>query len=119
MAEVFTYDSDYLDDKRKQIKNDVSYARYKVGDNWYTAPIENAVVLENGCVEVTFIIDHTVTGNITVTAVELYSRNGVRIGSKSVSITRADATEGIMYVCRLMLFQVTPNRDNTGAYDAL
>lgn len=119
MEEAFTFDKVYLDGKRKQIKNDVAYARYQVGEDWYTAEIENAEILGNGCIEVTFIIDHTVTGNITVTAVELYSRNGVRIGRKKVSITRADATEGIMYVCRLTLFQVTPNKINTGAYDAL
>ena len=119
MAEVFTLDSAYLDGKREQIKNDVAYARYQVAGAWYTAKIENAVVLDNGRIEVTFVIDHTVTGNITVTAVELYNRNGVRIGSKATSITRGDATEGILYVCRFSLFQVTPNTDNTGAYDAL
>lgn len=119
MAEVFTLDEAYLAAKRKQIKNDVSYARYQVGGNWYTARIEDAVVLDSGRIEVTFVIDHTVTGNITVTAVELYNRNGERIGSKAVSITRSDATEGILYVCRFSLFQVTPNNDNTGAYDAL
>lgn len=119
MAEVFTLDDAYLDGKRQQIKNDVSYARYKVGDNWYRANIESAVVLDSGRIEVTFVIDHTVTGNITVTAVELYNRNGVRIGSKDVQITRGDATEGILYVCRFSLFQVTPNNENTGAYDAL
>lgn len=116
---VFTYDEAYLDSKRKQIKNDVAYARYQVGEDWYTAEIENAEVLENGCIEVTFIIDHTVTGNITVTAIELYSRNGARIGRKNVNITRSDATEGIMYVCRLSLFQAVPNDKNTGAFDAL
>lgn len=119
MADVFTFDETYLSGKRRQIRNDVSYARYKVGNTWYRAEIENAEVLSSGCIEVTFIIDHTVTGDITVTSVELYDRNGVRIGYKSVSITRADATEGIMYVCRLYLFQVVPNSDNTGAYDAL
>ena len=76
-------------------------------------------VLASGVVEVTFLIDHTVSGNITVTGVELYDHNGQRIGSKTVSITRADATEGILYVCRFSLFQVKENTSNTGAYDAL
>lgn len=119
MADVFTLDSTYLNAKRKEIKNDISYARYKVGDTWYQAAIQNAEVLNSGVVEVTFLIDHTVSGNITVTGVELYDHNGVRIGSKTVSITRADATEGILYVCRFSLFQVTENSNNTGAYDAL
>ncbi len=119
MAEVFTLDSTYLTEKRTQIKNDISYARYKVGSTWYQAGIESATILNDGRVEVMFIIDHTVAGNITVTGVELYDHNGVRIGSKTVSITRADATEGILYVCRFKLFQVVENDDNTGAYDAL
>ncbi len=119
MADTFTLDAAYLADKRKDIKNDVAYARYQVKGSWYKADIEKAEVLPDGRVEVTFVIDHTVSGNITVTGIELYNHNGVRIGSKTVSITRADATEGILYVCRFSLFQVVPNADNTGAYDAL
>lgn len=119
MADVFTLDSDYLAAKRQEIKNDIAYARYKVGSTWYNANIQNAVVLNDGRVEVTFLIDHTVSGNITVTGVELYDHNGVRIGSRSVSIRRADATEGILYVCRFSLFQVVQNSGGTGAYDKL
>ena len=119
MADVFTLDSSYLAEKRTEIKNDISYARYKVGSTWYQASIQSATVLSDGRVEVTFLIDPTVSGNITVTGVELYDHNGSRIGSKTVSITRADATEGILYVCRFNLFQVVENSSNTGAYDAL
>ena len=115
MADVFTLDSNYLAGKRTEIKNDISYARYKVGSSWYQAAIQNAEVLSSGVVEVTFLIDHTVSGNITVTGVELYGHNEQRIGSKTVSITRADATEGILYVCRFSLFQVKENTSNTGA----
>ena len=118
-ANVFTLDSAYLAKKRAEIKREIAYARYKVGNTWHRARIEDADVLADGRVEVTFLIDHTVSGNITVTGVELYDHNGVRVGGKSVSITRADATEGILYVCRLRLFQVVENAQNTGAYDAL
>ena len=119
MADVLTYDSAYLTKNRNRIKEDVAYARYRVGSTWYQAQIESATVLPDGRVEVTFEIDHTVTGNITVTGIELYDHNGTRIGSRAVSITRQDATEGILYVCRLSLFQVVPNTSGTGAYDAL
>ena len=119
MADVFTLDSAYLDEKRAQIKTDMAYARYKVGSTWYQARIEDVKILTDGRVEATFIIDHTVAGNITVTGIELYDRNGIRIGGRTVSITRADATEGILYVCRFKLFQVVENSDRTGAYDAL
>ncbi len=119
MADVFTLDSAYLAAKRQEIKNDIAYARYKVGSTWYNASIQNATVLNDGRVEVTFLIDHTVSGNITVTGVELYDHNGVRIGSRSVSIRRADATEGILYVCRFSLFQIVENTSGSGAYDKL
>lgn len=119
MANVFTLDSAYLAEKRADIKNDIAYARYKVGNTWYQAAIQSAQVRDDGRVEVKFLIDHTVSGNITVTSVELYDHNSVRIGSRAVSITRADATEGILYVCRFSLFQITENSSGTGAYDAL
>lgn len=119
MAGVFTLDSTYLARKRNSIKEDISYARYKVGNTWYNAAITSVEVLPDGRVEARFLIDHTVAGNITVTGVELYDHNGVRIGSRAVSITRADAVEGILYVCRFSLFQVVENGSGTGAYDAL
>ncbi len=119
MADVFTLDSAYLARKRTEMKNDISYARYQVGSTWYPAKIEKADVLADGRVEATFIIDHTVSGDITVTGVELYDHSGRRIGGKTVNITRANATEGILYVCRFSLFQVVENTGKTGAYDAL
>ena len=41
MADVLTYDSAYLAKNRTRIKDDVAYARYKVGSTWYQARIEN------------------------------------------------------------------------------
>lgn len=117
--DVFTLDAGFLAGYREQIKNDIAYARYKVGSSWYRAEIQKAEVLSTGVVEATFLIDHTVTGNITVTAVELYNHAENRIGSKNVSITRADATEGILYVCRFKLFQVVDSENKTGDYNAL
>lgn len=76
MSNTFVLDSNYLARKRKEIKNEISYARYQVGGNWYQAKIETATVLSDGRVEATFVIDHTVSGNITVTGVELYDLNG-------------------------------------------
>lgn len=119
MADVFTLDGNYLTSLRKRVASDVSYAQYKVGNSWYKSQIESAQVLSDGRIEVKFVIDHTVSGNITVTGIELYDHNGARIGSRTVSITRADATEGILYLCRFNLFQVVENGSKTGAYDKL
>ena len=85
MADVLTYDSAYLAKERKRVKDDVSYARYKVGSTWYQTDIQSAEILSDGRVEVTFTIDHTVSGNITVTGIELYDRNGTRIANTRLS----------------------------------
>ena len=45
MSNTFVLDSNYLARKRKEIKNEISYARYQVGGNWYQAKIETATVL--------------------------------------------------------------------------
>ena len=119
MPNVFTYDAAYLSRQRNAIKDSIASARYRVGMTWYPAKIESREILSDGRIEVRFTIDHTVTGGITVTSIELLDHNGDRIGSKDVSIRREDAIEGIFYVCRLSLFQVVENEDRTGAYDAL
>ena len=52
---------------------------------------------------VTFVIDHTVAGNITVTEVQLYDHSGILWASKGENITRADAQEGILYRFRFTI----------------
>ena len=118
-SNVFTLDSSYLERKKTQLMNEIRYATYKVGSAWYRAEIQSAQILSDGRIEVVFVIDHTVSGNITVTGVRLYDKNGALIGSKTTSITREDATEGISYTVRFRLFQVVENSSGTGEYDAL
>ena len=120
MAEsnVFTLDSAYLGRLRTRVMKEIRYAEYKVGSTWYRTDIQTSQILSDGRVEVVFVIDHTVAGNITVTGVRLYDENGEKIGEKTTSITRADATEGISYTVRFRLFQAVDNSTNTGAYDA-
>ena len=121
MAEsnVFTLDSGYLTRKKQQLMSEIRYAEYKVCNTWHRTDIQTSQILADGRVEVVFVIDHTIAGNITVTGVRLLDYNGNLVGSKTTSITRADATEGISYTCRFRLFQVVDNDSNTGAYDAL
>ena len=57
MSNTFVLDSNYLARKRKEIKNEISYARYQVGGNWYQAKIETATVLSDGRVEATFALE--------------------------------------------------------------
>lgn len=92
-----------LNSLRNHLKNSIAYAKYKVGSTYYKAQIETAEVLADGRIAVTFIIDHTVAGNITVTEVQLYDHSGVLWASKAESITRKDAQEGILYRFRFTI----------------
>lgn len=93
-----------LDSIRNHLKNSIAYARYKVGSAYYQAPIEEATLLPDGRVSITFVIDHSVAGDITVTEAQLFDRNGALWASKAENITRRDVQEGILYRFR---FSVT------------
>ena len=94
-----------LNSLRNHLKNSIAYARYKVGSTYYTAEIQTAEVLADGRIAVTFIIDHTVAGNITVTEVQLFDHNGTLWASKDESITRKDAQGGILYRLRYSIIE--------------
>lgn len=119
MAEVFTLDSSFLAGEREKIKQSIAYARYKVGNTWYKGKIEKADVLPDGRIEAVFLIDHTVSGNITITEVELCDFNGKRIGNRTVNIERKNVTEGVLYVCRFAVLQIVKAENGNGEYNAL
>lgn len=93
-----------LQSMRMHLKNSIAYAMYKVGDTYYKADIQNASLMEDGRIAITFVIDHTVAGNVTVTEVQLYDHDGALWASKAESITRSAVQEGILYRFR---FSVT------------
>lgn len=92
-----------LQSLRKHLLDNIGYAQYKVGSTYYRAPIQTAEILADGRIAITFVIDHTVAGNITVTEAQLYDRNGVLWASKAESIQRTDAQEGIFYRFRFTI----------------
>jgi hypothetical protein len=79
------------------IRDSVAFAKYKVGSTYYQTGIRSAYIMDDGRVAITFLIDHTIPGTITVTEVQLYDRNGVLWATKAESITRKDLQEGILY----------------------
>lgn len=92
-----------LNSIRNHLKNNIAYARYKVGGAYYRAEIQDASMQADGRISITFIIDHTVAGDITVTEVQLFDHNGVLWASKTESITRKDVQEGILYRFRFSI----------------
>lgn len=92
-----------LQSLRNHLKNSIAYARYKVDGAYHKADIQTAEVLADGRIAITFIIDHTIAGDITVTEAQLFDRNGNLWASKNESITRKDAQEGILYRFRFTI----------------
>ena len=75
----------------------VTSAKYKVGGTYYPAKIQDAKVLSDGRLAIDVLIDHSLSGNITVTEVQLYDVNGSLWAKKAEAISRADVQEGILY----------------------
>lgn len=75
----------------------ISYAKFKVGSTYYQTTIQSAEILADGRVAITFLIDHTISGNITITEVQLYDYSNRLWASKVESITRKAVQEGILY----------------------
>ncbi|MCD8011660.1 MAG: hypothetical protein LUG99_00510 [Lachnospiraceae bacterium] len=83
---------------KNYIKRTVSYARYKVGSTYYQTSIEDIYIDDSsGKVIIEFTIDHTLSGTITVTEVQLWDTSGELWLSKSEAITRKDSQSGIFY----------------------
>ena len=82
---------------KEHIKKMVVSAKYKVSGTYYTAQNVEAKLLDDGRVAVDVLIDHSLSGNITVTEVQLYDRNGSLWAKKADSISRTDVQEGILY----------------------
>lgn len=88
---------------RHHLIKSIAYARYKVGDNYHRAGIETAEVQADGRVAVTFVIDHSVSGDITVTQVQLCDYKGNVWAQKAENITRKNVQEGVLYRFRFMI----------------
>lgn len=82
---------------RDCVRSNIAYAQYKVGGTYYKADIRSAYVMDDGRLAITFLIDHTIPGTITVTEVQLYDHRGRLWCSKAESITRKAMQEGILY----------------------
>ena len=105
-----------LDAMRDFVCKNMAYARYKAGDVWHESEITEKQVLEDGRIAVSFMIDHAATGNETVTEISLHNYSGVAWATKDVSISRPNATEGILCRCR---FNVVEDTEEGGMTNGL
>ena len=89
--------ADALTGFKEHVKKVVAYAMYKVGSTYYRADVTNIYIDSGGKVAVEFVIDHIVSGDITVTEVQLWNTSGKLWLSKTENISRKDSQEGIFY----------------------
>ena len=82
---------------RNYTENLISYARYKIGSTWYTAPVDRKERMADGRVAVYFSIEPQSATTVTVTGVRLYDKTGARWAEKTESITIDDVQEGVLY----------------------
>ena len=86
-----------LNSIKNHIKNSIAYARYKIGSTYYRAEIANAQVLSDGKIAKDVQINSELSGNITITEIQLYDHNGNLWDKKIESISRSSTQEGILY----------------------
>lgn len=91
---------------QKHTKKTVSYAKYKIGNTWYTTGIESIKVLSGGIVEIAFMIELN-SGSGTVNTVQLYNTDNELWWAASESLKLSDVSEGFLYVVQIQIEEVS------------
>lgn len=89
-----SYALEYL---RKKLKDIIAYAQYKVGETYHKADFSNVDILPDGRIEFAFFIGQTGAGDMTVTEIQLYDKNGALFARKAEAINLSAMHEGILY----------------------
>lgn len=114
-----TFEIAFLTKLRDFIISNIAYAMYQIDGSWYRTGIQSIEAHSATELEVRFAIGHAATGTVTITGVALFDYNENRIASRTISVTREDASDGIMYVCMVRVLQVIQADAGTGIYDEL
>lgn len=75
----------------------IARARYKIGSTYYETPIHRRERLTDGRVAVYFSITPGVSGNVTISEVQLFDTNNDLWAFKTESIAISGVQEGILY----------------------
>lgn len=82
---------------KEYVKRTVAYARYKVGSTYYQTKLTKVYTDSKGKVAIEFQAGNEVSGNITVTEVQLYNTSGNLWLSKMENLQRKSTQEAIWY----------------------
>ena len=69
----------------------------KYGSTYYRSEITDITISSDGKVKIEFILNPSVSGEVKVTEVQLYSTSGEFWWSKAENITKKSKKEGIYY----------------------
>ncbi len=75
----------------------IARARYKIGDTYYDVPIHRRERLTDGRVAVYFSITPAISGNATISEVQLFDTNNDLWASKTEKIVLNGVQEGVLY----------------------
>lgn len=75
----------------------ISHARYRLGKTWYTAQISRRERMVDGRVAVYFPIIPQSQEAVTITGVQLYSKDGKLWAEKDEDIKIESVQEGVLY----------------------
>ena len=79
---------------RNHVKNTVAY---KIGSTYYRSEITDITINSDGKVKIEFTLSPSVSNEVKVTEVQLYSTSGELWWSKVENITKKAKKEGIYY----------------------
>lgn len=75
----------------------IGYARYQLGNTWYTAPIERRDRLPDGRVAVFFSVIPQAENPVVIRAVQLYDKADKLWAEKTENINITSVQEGVLY----------------------
>lgn len=85
---------------REYTKRIIAYARYKIGSQYYKVPIHD-IKINNGTIEVSFMIEPEISGAVTITEVQLFDNNNNLWLSKAEKLVKEAAQEGFYYLIKI------------------
>lgn len=87
----------YLTHMRQAARSIPRLAKYRIGSTWRTAQIEEAEVMENGTVAISFYVRRASGENVPATRFRLYDDSGSVLADKTETVSFTDETPEVLY----------------------
>ncbi len=88
---------------REYTMRTIAYARYRIGAEYYKAPIQSIKIQSDGKIAVQFMIEPKINSKVTITEVQLFDTNNDLWLSKAENLVKESAQEGFYYLFRVTI----------------